>query len=112
MYGVLNWSASLAVVLGETEIPAYTAADRYESGRIGRSRKPIPNSAENTSDKDTEELFESESNRRFAALSRVALRKLIQMNQVRTLSDLAVPPGNRLEALRSGPERVAIADYH
>lgn len=86
-------------------------------------------------DKDTEELFESENNRRFAALSRVALRKLIQMNQARTLSDLAVPPGNRLEALRgdllgfhsirindqwrivfrwtnSGPEQVAIADYH
>ena len=28
------------------------------------------------------------------------MRKLIQMNQARTLGDLAVPPGNRLEALR------------
>ena len=51
-------------------------------------------------DKDTEELFESESNRRFAALSRVTLRKLIQMNQAVALSDLAVQPSNRLEVLR------------
>ncbi len=86
-------------------------------------------------DKDTEELFELESNRRFAAISRVALRKLIQMNQADTLRDLAVPPGNRLEALKGrlsgfhsirindqwrivfrwtdfGPEQVAIVDYH
>lgn len=86
-------------------------------------------------DKDTEELFDSEKNRRFSAIARVALRKLIQMNQARVLSDLAIPPGNRLEALRgdldgyhsirinnqwrivfqwtdSGPERVAIIDYH
>ena len=50
-------------------------------------------------DSDTEELFYSEHNRRFAAVSRVALRKLIQMNQAGALSDLAVPPGNRLERL-------------
>ena len=86
-------------------------------------------------DRDTEELFQSERNRRFAAISRVALRKLIQMNQAGTLGDLAVPPGNRLEALsgrlsgfhsirindqwrivfrwtESGSEQVAIVDYH
>ena len=85
--------------------------------------------------RDTEQLFYTENSRRFAAISRVALRKLIQMNQARTLSDLAIPPGNRLEALRGnlsgfhsirindqwriifrwsneGPERVAIVDYH
>jgi proteic killer suppression protein len=85
--------------------------------------------------RDTEQLFYTENSRRFAAISRVALRKLIQMNQARTLSDLAMPPGNRLEALRGdlsgfhsirindqwriifrwtndGPERVAIVDYH
>ena len=87
------------------------------------------------SDKDTEELFNSEKNRRFSAIARVALRKLIQMNQARALFDLAVPPGNRLEPLKgdwagyhsirindqwrivfrwtdSGPEQVAIVDYH
>ena len=86
-------------------------------------------------DRNTEELFTLERNRRFAALSRVALRKLIQMNQAGALSDLAVPPGNRLEALSgrlsgfhsirindqwrivfrwtdSGPDQVAIVDYH
>ncbi len=86
-------------------------------------------------DKDTEELFYSERNRRFSAIARVALRKLIQVNQARALSDLAVPPGNRLEALKgnlasfhsirindqwrivfrwtdSGPEQVGIVDYH
>jgi proteic killer suppression protein len=87
------------------------------------------------SDRDTEQLFTTESNRRFAAIGRVALRKLFQMNHAATLDDLAVPPGNRLEALRgklagfhsirvndqwrilfrwttSGPTEVAIVDYH
>ena len=86
-------------------------------------------------DRDTAELFYSERSRPFAAIERVALRKLIQMNQARTLSDLAVPPGNRLELLRGnlsgfhsirindqwritfrwtddGPEQVSIVDYH
>ena len=85
--------------------------------------------------RETAELFRNGSRRRFAAMSRVALRKLIQMNQARTLGDLAVPPGNRLEALRGnlsgfhsirindqwriifrwtrdGPAQVAIVDYH
>jgi proteic killer suppression protein len=85
--------------------------------------------------KDTEQLFETERNRRFNAITRVALRKLIQMNRAGTLQDLAVPPGNRLEALRgnlagkhsirindqwrivfrwtdAGPAKVAIVDYH
>jgi proteic killer suppression protein len=87
------------------------------------------------SDRDTEELFQTESNRRFAAITRVALRKLIQMNQAGRLDDLSVPPGNRLELLKGrlagfhsirvndqwriifrwttpGPSDVAIVDYH
>lgn len=86
-------------------------------------------------DADTEELFRDEKNRRFAAIARVALRKLMQMNRAGQLSDLAVPPGNRLEALsgnldgfhsirvndqwrlvfrwtETGPAEVAIVDYH
>ena len=86
-------------------------------------------------DADTEQLFREEKNRRFAAIARVALRKLIQMNRAGQLSDLSVPPGNRLEALRGdlaglhsirindqwrivfrwterGPADVAIVDYH
>jgi proteic killer suppression protein len=86
------------------------------------------------SDKDTKELFETEYSRRFSSIARVALRKLIQMNQAALLRDLRVPPGNRLEALRgrragfhsirineqwrivfqwtdSGPDQVVIVDY-
>jgi len=68
-------------------------------------------------------------------LVRVARRKLAYLNNARTLADLALLPGNRLEALRGdlagkhsirvndqwrivfrwtdqGPEEVEIADYH
>lgn len=87
------------------------------------------------SDRDTEQLFRTERNKRFNAVARVALRKLIQMNHAGTLADLAVPPGNRLEALKGnlgglhsirindqwrivfrwtadGPGEVRILDYH
>lgn len=86
-------------------------------------------------DNDTEQLFLQEKNRRFNAIARVALRKLIQMNRAARLPDLSVPPGNRLEALKGdlaglhsirinqqwrivfrwteqGPEEVRIIDYH
>lgn len=68
-------------------------------------------------------------------IERVALRKLAMLDAAESLDDLRVPPGNRLEALRSdregqhsirisqqwriclvwspgGPERVEIVDYH
>jgi proteic killer suppression protein len=84
---------------------------------------------------DTEQLFIEEKNRRFNAIARVALRKLIQLNRARKIEDLAVPPGNRLAALKgnlagshsirinqqwrivfrwteSGPADVQIIDYH
>lgn len=86
-------------------------------------------------DRDTEQLFREEKNRRFHSIARVALRKLIQMNQAARLEDLIVPPGNRLEALKGdlsgyhsirvnqqwrivfrwselGPCEVRIQDYH
>lgn len=66
---------------------------------------------------------------------KVAIRRLDQLNFAQNLSDLAVPPGNRLEALKgdragqhsirinqqyricfvwteAGPEQVEIVDYH
>jgi len=53
-------------------------------------------------DRDTQELFERESNRRFSAIARVALRKLFQMNHAVVLADLSVPPpGNRLKPSRA-----------
>jgi proteic killer suppression protein len=87
------------------------------------------------SDHSTGQLFRTETSRRFAVIARVALRKLIQLNRARTLQDLAVPPGNRLELLKgrragfhsirindqwrivfrwteAGPADVAIVDYH
>ena len=87
------------------------------------------------SDAETERLFRTEWSRRFSAVARVALRKLIQLNNARDLRDLAVPPGNRLEALKGrwsgfhsirindqwrivfrwrkeAPAEVAIVDYH
>ena len=86
-------------------------------------------------DRDTEQHFHEEKNRRFAAINRIALRKLLQLNRTSALQNMAVPPGNRLEALKgkragqhsirindqwrivfrwtaSGPSEVAIIDYH
>jgi len=86
-------------------------------------------------DQNTEQLFHEEDCRRFSAIARVALRKLIQLNHAGKLADLAVPPGNRLEALAGtrlgrhsirindqwrivfrwtphGPADVGIVDYH
>jgi toxin HigB-1 len=68
-------------------------------------------------------------------LAKVARRKLVQLNNAEALSDIAAPPGNRLEALKgnlvgqhsirindqwrivfrwsaSGPQDVEIVDYH
>ena len=87
------------------------------------------------SDKDTEELFRTESNRRFSQIARVATRKLTALDAAEQIEDMAVPPGNRLEPLRgkgavwhsirindqwrivfqwtaNGPSEVGIVDYH
>ena len=86
---------------------------------------------------DTEALFNDELVPRWRAIERSARRKLLYLNQARTLGDLMVPPGNRLEALKGnrkgqhsirindqwricfewpkgarGPTNVEIVDYH
>ncbi len=53
----------------------------------------------------TEDVFNGVDSRRArracpAALWSVAARKLTQLNRVRDLHELAVPPGNQLEALK------------
>jgi proteic killer suppression protein len=86
-------------------------------------------------DADTRELFETGSNRRWTTIKAVALRKLDQIESSIALSDLRVPPGNRLELLKGdrigqhsirinkqyricfvwkedGAYEVEIADYH
>jgi proteic killer suppression protein len=54
--------------------------------------------------KETQSLFESGRSRRFTAFARVAIRKLTQLDTVKTLQDLSVPPGNHLEALKGERE--------
>jgi len=86
-------------------------------------------------DRDTERLAKLYYVKRFAGIEKIARRKLHQLKIASRLSDLAVPPGNRLEALRgnragqhsirinsqyricfkwgiNGPEEVEIVDYH
>ena len=64
-------------------------------------------------DRDTEELFLTGKNRRFANIAKVALRKLDYMRAAVRLTDLNSPPGNRLEALkgtRAGQHSIRIND--
>lgn len=86
-------------------------------------------------DKDVERLSNGFRVVRFMAFERAALRKLRQLQVAALLSDLRVPPGNRLEALTGdrdgqysirinnqyricfrwidgGAEDVEIVDYH
>lgn len=51
---------------------------------------------------DTEALFNSRVVARFRNIERVARRKLLQLHAVTVLSNLRVPPGNKLEALKGG----------
>jgi len=84
---------------------------------------------------DTKALLSGHRIRRFVKFERVALRKLRQLQIAEKLSDLQVPPGNRLEALKgsrrgqysiringqyricfrwsaAGADDVEIVDYH
>ena len=50
---------------------------------------------------------------RFRAFERIARRKLLYLHRARSLQDLSVPPGNRLEALkgdRKGQHSIRIND--
>ena len=49
---------------------------------------------------DTDMLFRSLDVPKFRNIERVARRKLLQLHAVTVLSDLRIPPGNQLEALR------------
>ncbi len=63
--------------------------------------------------KDTERLFQRQTARRFRAFEAAARRKLEMLDAAHALSDLRVPPGNRLEALtadRRGQHSIRIND--
>ena len=65
-------------------------------------------------DKDTDRLFQRQSVRTLGTgVQRVALRKLRMLDAATGLSDLRVPPGNRLERLRgnrAGQHSIRIND--
>ncbi len=63
--------------------------------------------------KKTEELFNDIDVPKFRAFERVARRKLLYLHRARNLSDLKVPPNNKLEALkgnRKGQYSIRIND--
>ena len=51
--------------------------------------------------RDTEILFADLDVPRFRSFERIARRKLLYLHRAKSLQDLQVPPGNRLEALKS-----------
>ena len=86
-------------------------------------------------DKATERLWHGKQVRQFRAFAEQALRKLTMLEYAQVLSDLRVPPSNRLEAKKgdrkgqhaiwintqwricfvwtvNGPDQVEIVDYH
>lgn len=87
-------------------------------------------------DKDTEKLFNGHRVKKYGPdLGDRALQKLLMLNAANEMSDLKMPPGNRLEALvgdrkgqhgirindqyricftwtAAGPQNVEIVDYH
>lgn len=67
-------------------------------------------------DADAERLWNEEGTRRIPArLRKPALKKLQMLNAAAALTDLLVPPGNRLEALRGdrlGQHSIRINDQY
>ena len=67
----------------------------------------------NIEDEETGRLWRTGKSRRFAAIAKVALRKLDQIDASVTIDDLKAPPGNRLEKLkgdRAGQWSIRIND--
>ena len=63
----------------------------------------------------TERLFHRETVKDFANIGSVGQRRLFALNNARALTDLLVPPGNRLEALygdRAGQHSIRINDQY
>ena len=64
-------------------------------------------------DNKTEQVFHGDSVRPYRNFEEIARRKLRYLNHARTLRDLLIPPGNRLEALsrdRKGQHSIRIND--
>ena len=66
-------------------------------------------------DDETERIFHQQPSKQFRGIEKTALRRLIHLNQARSLRDLAAIPGNRLEALkgaRKGRHSIRINDQY
>jgi proteic killer suppression protein len=66
-------------------------------------------------DQEAEALFSGQFSRRLQQVARVAQRKLLQLHAARELRDLAVFPGNRVEALagdRRGQHSIRVNDRY
>ena len=56
-------------------------------------------------DKETEKIFDQHFSKKLPqAIQRIALRKLIMINDAENLEDLRVPPSNHLELLHGDRE--------
>ena len=69
----------------------------------------------NFRDEDTEALWNRKRVAKFQAFERVALRKLAMIHAAERLSDLRVPPNNKLEKLkkdRKGQHSIRINDQY
>ena len=65
--------------------------------------------------KKTERLFNRERVREFVNIAGVARRRLLALNNALALTDLRIPPSNRLEALREdrqGQHSIRINDQY
>ena len=51
---------------------------------------------------DVQSIFRREGSRRFRAIERLALRKLLMLDAAERIDDLRIPPANRLEKLSGG----------
>lgn len=66
-------------------------------------------------DRETELLFHRYVSRTWSSIARPALRKLRLIHRSKTLDDLRVPPGNRLEPLkgdRHGQHSIRVNDQY
>jgi toxin HigB-1 len=54
----------------------------------------------NFRNRETERLWNRERIREYESIAAMALRRLTTLDSAQTLTDLLIPPGNRLEALR------------
>jgi proteic killer suppression protein len=65
--------------------------------------------------KETAKLWVEGKSRKFGSIAKIALRKLMMLNNAQELRDLFAPPGNRLEKLagdREGQCSIRINDQY